>query len=130
MIKPARENEILLDPTGAGIEFSWEDAGTDLYYVRVQNLGGTVLWEAITRQTRIQYGAESLLVPLSLATKFSISKLSPDTARNEVKFQGLGRNTSYRIIVTAIQTILTKGNLATATAITMRSATEMKFMAE
>ena len=136
---------MLSDPTGAGIEFSWEDAGTGLYYVQVQDLGGTVLWGALTTQTKLQYGTESgfdipttkggkenldLIAPLSLTSKLIISKQSPDTVRSEVKFQGIGKNTSYRIIVRAIRTTPTQANLVTATAVAIRPAAEVKFQAE
>ena len=98
--------------------------------MRVEDLAGTPLWAAITNQTRIQYGVESLLIPLSLSGKFPISQISPDPTRNEFKFQGIGKNTSYRLIVKAIQTIPGHGDLRNATSISLRSATATKLSAE
>jgi hypothetical protein len=145
LLKPAKNDDILKDPLGQGVEFEWQDAGTGLYHVQVSDLGGTVLWGAVTKNTRITYGTRSgstltgginsaadpkLAVPLALTKRLTITSVAPNTNRNEKEFKGIGTNTQYRIQVSAIQTMPNKGDLAGASAIAIRPAEEIRFLAQ
>lgn len=145
LLKPAQNDAILKDPLGQGVEFEWEDAGTDLYHVQVSDLGGTILWGAITKNTKITYGTRSgstmtaginsaadpkLTVPLALTKRLKITSVVPNAARNELEFKGIGTNTQYRIQVSAIRTMPNKGDLANASAIAIRPAEEIRFLAQ
>jgi hypothetical protein len=145
LIKPATNDSILKDPLGQGVEFEWEDAGTNLYHVQVSDLSGTVLWGAITKNTKITYGTRSgsekigsvnsasdpkLLVPLALTKRLSITSTAPNASRNELTYKGIGTNTQYRIQVNAIRTMPNIGDLANARAIAIRPAEEIRFIAQ
>lgn len=145
LLKPAQNDAILKDPLGQGVEFEWEDAGTDLYHVQVSDLSGNVLWGAITKNTKITYGTRSgstkvgginsapdpkLTVPLALTKRLRITSVNPNPARNELEFKGIGTNTQYRIQVSAIRTLPNKGDLANASAIAIRPAEEIRFLAQ
>lgn len=140
LTKPLAEGETLKDPLGKGHEFSWEDAGTGLYHVQVSNSAGIVLWGAITTGTKISYGTTSgktvtgmdpkLALPLALSKTLTISSPSPNTARNEVKFQGIGGTGQYRIQVSAIETLPNKADLMSAKSIAIRNAKEIRFIAQ
>lgn len=144
LLKPAENDAILKDPLGQGVEFEWEDAGTGLYHVQVSDLGGTVLWGAITKNTKITYGTRSgaltsgstsstdskQLVPLALTKRLNITSTAPNASRNELEFKGIGTNTQYRIQVSAIRTMPNTGDLAGASAIALRPAEEIRFIAQ
>jgi hypothetical protein len=144
---PAANNMTLKDPLGTGHQFSWADAGTGLYHVRVTDATGKILWGAITKNTTISYGTASgterkegsavsgpmdpnLEVPLALTNKLVISSARPDPARNEVALVGIGSTAGYTIQVSAIETRPTKGNLKTANSIAIRKAQEVRFVAQ
>lgn len=144
---PASNNVTLKDPLGNGHQFSWEDAGTGLYHVRVTDATGKVLWGAITKNTTIGYGTASgterkedsavsgpmdpnLELPLALTNKLIISSARPDPARNEVPLVGIGSTAGYTIQVSAIETRPTKGNLKTANSIAIRKSQEVRFVAQ
>lgn len=143
--QPASNGATLQDVDGMGHRFSWEDAGTGLYHVQVSDTAGIVRWGAITKNTSITYGTRSgtertggitsqpdpkLAVPLALTNKLTISSTSPNTARNEVMFQGIGQTGQYRIQVSAIETQPNKGDLAGARSIAIRKAQEVRFIAQ
>lgn len=143
--QPAQNGATLQDVDGQGHRFSWEDAGTGLYHVQVSDTAGIVRWGAITKNTSITYGTRSgternsgissqpdpkLAVPLALSSKLTISSTQPNTARNEVMFQGIGQTGQYRIQVSAIETQPTKGDLANARSIAIRKAQEVRFIAQ
>lgn len=145
MSAPAANGETLKDPLGQGHQFSWQDAGTGLYHVQVSDTAGNVLWGAVTKNTTISYGTRSgsekqgtittqpdpkLMVPLALTQRLKISSVNPDLARNEVQFKGIGSTGQYRIQVSAIQTLPTKGDLAGARSIAIRKAQEIRFIAQ
>lgn len=145
LLKPAQNDAILKDPLGQGVEFEWEDAGTNLYHVQVSDLSGTILWGAITKNTKISYGTRSgsdklggvntaqdpkLVVPLALTNRLKITSTAPNASRNELLFKGIGTNTQYRIQVSAIRTTPNVGDLAGASAIAMRPAEEIRFIAQ
>lgn len=144
---PAANNVTLKDPLGTGHQFSWDDAGTGLYHVRVTDATGKVLWGAITKNTTIGYGTASgterkegsavsgpmdpnLELPLALTNKLIISSARPDPARNEVPLVGIGSTAGYTIQVSAIETRPTKGNLKTANSIAIRKTKEIRFVAQ
>lgn len=142
--KPAKENEILIDATSSGYEFKWEDAGTGLYHIQVTDTSGKVLWGAITKNTTITYGTPSgtekisgvtskpdskLVVPLALTDKLTISSPTPDSARNEVKYQGI-QGGQYRVKINALETLPNKADLASAQSIAIRTAREIGFVAQ
>lgn len=144
---PASNNATLKDPLGTGHQFSWADAGTGLYHVRVTDATGKVLWGAITKNTTISYGTASgterkegsavsgpmdpnLEVPLALTSKLVISSARPDPARNEVPLVGIGSTAGYTIQVSAIETKPTQGNLKTANSIAIRKAPDVRFVAQ
>lgn len=142
LTRPDNNDQVLRDPTGQGVEFTWADAGTGLYYVQVKNLGGQVLWGAVTKNTSMVYGTQSgaaskgasvdskLIVPRSLGSKLVISSTNPDAGRGEVMYQGIGNNTQYRVQVSAIETRPNKADLAGATALAIRPAAEIRFYAQ
>ena len=143
---PAQGGATLKDPLGTGHQFSWQDAGTGLYHVQVSDAAGKVLWGAITKNTTISYGTASgterreggisgpadpkLEVPVALTEKLTISSPNPNSARNEVAFEGIGDTGSYRIQVSAIETLPTKGDLKGARSIAIRRAQEVRFIAQ
>lgn len=144
---PANNNTILKDPLGTGHQFSWADAGTGLYYVKVSDATGKVLWGAVTKNTTISYGTASgteraegetlsgpmdpkLEVPLALTDKLVISSARPDPARNEVPLVGIGSTASYTIQVSAIETRPNQGDLKGANSIAIRKAQEVRFVAQ
>lgn len=144
---PASNNVTLKDPLGTGHQFSWADAGTGLYHVKVSDATGKVLWGAITKNTTISYGTASgteraegetlsgpmdpkLEVPLALTNKLVISSARPDPARNEVPLVGIGSTASYTIQVSAIETRPNQGDLKGANSIAIRKAQEVRFVAQ
>lgn len=144
MLKPAKENDVLISATTDGYQFSWEDAGTGLYHVQVTDASGKVLWGAITKNTAITYGQPSgtdkqngittraddkLKVPLALADVLKISSGNPDTSRKEVAYQGINNGT-FKIQVSALETQPDKGNLSTARSIAIRHAKQVGFIAQ
>lgn len=143
--EPSSNGATLKDPLGQGHQFSWEDAGTGLYYVKVTDTAGQVLWGAITKETSISYGTRSgstkqggitsppdpkLEVPLALTPELVISSTTPNPARNEVILKGIGNTAQFRIEVSAIETQPEKGNLAAARSIAIRKAQEVRFIAQ
>lgn len=140
--KPAENGATLKDPLGKGHEFTWEDAGTGLYHVKVSDTSGKVLWGAITTATTITYGTASgknpedgsinpkLAVPQALTQELTISSPEPNSSRNEVKFQGIGSTGQYLIQVSAIETQPNKGDLMSARSIAIRQAKEVRFIAQ
>lgn len=144
---PESNNVTLKDPLGTGHQFSWEDAGTGLYHVKVSDATGKVLWGAITKNTTISYGTTSgterkegssvsgpvdpkLEVPLALTSKLVISSARPDPARSEVPLVGIGSTAGYTIQVSAIETRPNKGDLKGADSIAIRKASEVRFVAQ
>ncbi len=144
---PAGNNAILKDPLGSGHQFSWEDAGTNLYHVQVSDTSGKVLWGAITKNTTISYGTASgterqeggsisgpmdpkLEIPLALTPKLPITSARPDPNRNEEPLVGIGNTGNYRIQVSAIETMPVKGDLVGARSIAIRKAQEVRFVAQ
>lgn len=123
------DNEQQLFNLGSGIEFQWEDAGTNLYYVSVDDTKGNIIWGALTKSTRLRYGADSeFLVPLALTKEFIISKPNPDSKRNEVRFVGIGSGGTFNISVSAIQTIPKTDDLAAVSALAIRPAQSIRFI--
>ena len=133
LTSPSKNDDILKNVTGA-IGFSWEDAGTGLYHVMVSDLSGTPLWGTMTTETQIGFGTNirdsKVQVPLALTEKLIISSDSPNLARNEVQQRGIGQTGQYRIQVSAIETMPTQGDLATAHSIAIRQAEEIRFQAQ
>lgn len=144
MLKPAKENDILIDATSQGYQFTWEDAGTGLYHIQVSDASGKVLWGAITKNTTITYGTPSgtekqsgittkpddkLKVPLALADVLKISSGNPDASRKEVAYQGI-HDGQFKVQVSALQTQPDKGNLSTARSIAIRRAKQIGFIAQ
>lgn len=142
---PASNDVLLKDPLGTGHSFSWEDAGTGLYYIQVSDLSGKLLWGAMTKATTISYGTPSgttkqgtittpfdskLEVPLALSKILRITSTAPNTNRNEVMFGGIGNSAAYRLQVSAVETLPTKGDLKGAQSIALRKAAEIRFQAQ
>ncbi|MBT9544887.1 MAG: hypothetical protein IV090_05810 [Candidatus Sericytochromatia bacterium] len=141
VLKPAANDEKMKDPTGLGLSFEWADAGTGLYHVQVSDRTGTVLWAGFTTQTKITYGTQSgtsgpqstivnpkLVAPQGLTKIFPISSRTPNASRNEVAYKGIAANN--RILVRAIKTMPNNADLASANAIAIKPATEIRFDAE
>jgi hypothetical protein len=129
LLSPSKDNAILKDPLGQGVSFKWEDAGTGLYYIQVRDTNN-ILWGAITKQTSINYGKQSLDVPVSLSNRFIISKINPNTSRNEVKFKGLANDKQYTVSVTALKTLPIVGELAEATSVLIRESLIFSFLVD
>lgn len=142
---PASNDAVLKDPLGSGHTFSWEDSNTGLYHVQVSDASGKVLWGAMTKATTINYGTQSgttktggistpadpkLTVPLALTNTLTISSTAPNASRNEVQFVGIGNTGTYRLQVSAVETLPTKGDLAGAQSIAIRKAAEIRFLAQ
>lgn len=100
LTSPKQLNETLTDPLGTGVKFSWSDAKTFSYYVRVTDpqlpaaQGANIMWASLLKDTQAIYGAESQSVPFYLSDKFMTSKASsPDPKQGQVAFKPLGKGT-------------------------------------
>lgn len=124
---PSSANQPLLDPLGTGVGFSWSDAQTFLYYVRVTDptlssaKGANVMWASLVKDTKTTYRAESQVpVPFYMTDKFIISKAAPDAKQGQVLVKDLGKGTR-QITVMAVKANTT--DLAQAKSIAIRTVT-------